>query len=373
MESKDYYKILGLARNATESEIKKAYRKLATKYHPDKFANSSEAEKKKAENKFKELNEAYEVLSDPKKKLAYDQYGSTGFGNSGGFEGFGNAGFGNFNENTQNFNFNNFKSAFGDIFGDTFNFNRSSFQEKKRGEDLRYDVVLTLEEVANGTEKVIKYKKNEKCAYCNGSGGIGSLKTCTKCNGSGTIRTESHGPFGVNISASECDACHGTGRVPEEICIHCNGTGMQETMAIKKVRIPAGIEDGQKLIIRGAGDAGRNGGDYGDLYLFITVKKHKIFERKGQDIYCEVPVGVATAMLGGEAKVPTLEGEVKIKINEGTQDGSEYRLKGRGISFNGQKGSQIIKIRVKIPKNLSKAQKDILKNFKDTLKPSNYR
>lgn len=369
---KDYYEILGLARNATEPEIKKAYRKLAMKYHPDKFSNSSESEKKEAENKFKELNEAYEVLSDPKKKLAYDQYGSAGFGNGSGFEGFGNAGFGSFNENTQNFNFNDFANAFGDVFGDTFNFNRSSFQ-KRRGEDLRYDIVLTLEEVANGTEKKIRYKRLEKCAYCNGSGGTGGLKACTKCNGSGTIRTESHGPFGVNISTGVCDACHGTGRVPEKICIHCNGTGMQETMAIKKVKIPAGIEDGQKLIIRSAGDAGRNGGDYGDLYLFITVKKHKIFERKGQDIYCEVPVGVATAMLGGEAKVPTLEGEVKIKINEGTQDGSEYRLKGRGISFNGQKGSQIIKIRVKIPKNLSKAQKDILKNFKDTLKPSNYR
>ncbi len=370
MAKRDYYEILGVSKDASESEIKKAYRKAAMKYHPDKFSSSSESEKKDAEDKFKEINEAYEILSDAQKKAAYDQYGHAAFenGGQGGFGGFGGFGQGGFG----------FEDIdLGDILGGMFGGGRSRRQGPKvnEGADLRYNLTLTLEEVATGVEKEIKYARKGQCKTCHGSGAEPgqNMKTCNKCNGSGYIRTQQRSIFGVHMSTQECDECHGTGKIPEKACHTCHGTGVEKEVVSRKIPIAAGVETGNRLVVRDGGDAGENGGIYGDLYIYINVKKHEIFERRGLDVHCEVPIGMTTAILGGQVEVPTLDGKIKINIPEGTSNGKEFKLKDRGINSSGRKGSEIIRIKIETPTNLTEKQKKILREFDETLGKKNYK
>ena len=375
MAKKDYYEILGVSKNATDQEIKKAYRAMAKKYHPDMNKNNKEAEAK-----FKEVQEANEVLSDPQKRAAYDQYGHAAFEN-GGQGGFGQGGFGGFGGfSSEGFgNFGGFEDInLGDIFGDFFgggSSRRSQGPRVKEGADLRYNMTLTLEEVAFGTEKEIKYKRKGKCKTCSGSGAEPghNMKTCDNCNGSGQIRTQQRSIFGIQTVVHECDKCHGTGKIPEKECHTCHGTGVEKETVERKVRIPSGVESGQRLVVRDGGDAGENNGLFGDLYIFIDVKEHPIFKRKGYDIYCKVPVSMTTAILGGEVEVPTLEGKRTIKISEGTQSGKELKLRDKGIRTSNGTGSEIIEIKIETPTNLTEKQKRILKEFEDSLNKKNYK
>ena len=366
MAKKDYYETLGVSKGADEQEIKKAYRKMAMKYHPDRNKDSAEAEAK-----FKEVQEANEILSDPQKRAAYDQYGHSAFENGG--QGFGGQAGG----------FEGFGGDFGDIFGSIFGEGgfggfggggRSRGPKVNQGSDLRYNVELTLEEAAFGVEKEIKYKRKGKCKTCSGSGAEPghSLKTCPKCGGNGRISVQQRTILGVMQTVQECDECHGTGKVPEKACHTCHGTGTEKETVTRKVKIPSGVDNGQRLVIRDGGDAGDKDGIYGDLYLFISVKKHEIFERSGHDIYCDIPVSVTTAILGGEVEVPTLEGKTKIKIPEGTQSGKVLRLKDKGIKYASHRGSEILTIKVETPTNLSSKQKELLKKFEESLGDKNY-
>ena len=370
MAKRDYYEILGVAKDATEQEIKKAYRKLAMQHHPDRNKDD-----KASEEKFKEASEAYEVLGDKEKKARYDQYGHSAFENGGaggGFSGFSGG------------SFEDMGDIFGNIFGEGSPFGGFGFggggrqtRRVRRGSDLRYNLEVTLEEVARGTEKEIKYKRKSKCKTCTGSGVEPGHKmhTCDKCGGSGQIRVQQRTIFGVGQSIQTCDKCNGLGEIPEKECHTCHGSGVEKETYSKKVKIPAGIEEGQRLIVREAGDAGENNGEYGDLYVYISEKKHAIFTRHGNDIHCEVPIEIVTAILGGEIEVPTLDGKTKIKIPEGTQSGKVFRLKEKGIPrlHSNQKGSEILEVKVEIPTGLSSKQKDSLKKFGDSLNEKNYK
>ncbi len=375
-EKRDYYEVLGISKGASDDEIKKAYRKAAMKYHPDKFSNASDKEKKDAEDKFKEVNEAYQVLSDSQKKAQYDQFGhaafeqgaggfggGAGFGGAGGFEdifssffGGGGAGFG----------------GFGSGFGGS---SRRSYVEP--GRDLRYQVEITLEEAATGVEKTIKYKRNGKCPSCNGSGAEAgsSMKTCPKCNGRGYVEVTQRTILGNMVSQSECSECHGKGKIPEKKCKTCGGTGITKETVEKKIKIPAGIEDGQKLRLDGMGEASENGGPNGDLYIVIRVKDHAIFERRGMDIYCEIPIKFTTAALGGEVEIPTLKGKKNMKIPAGTQTGKMFRMRGEGIQAlrGSMVGDEIIQVVVETPIDLNENQQKLLRAFEDSLKDKNYK
>jgi len=344
MAKRDYYEVLGVDKNASENDIKKAYRKAAMKYHPDKFANATDAEKKDAEEKFKEINEAYQVLSDNEKKQQYDQFGHAAFEQGG-------AGFGG------GFNAGGFD--FGDIFGDIFGggggfggfegfsgfggSSRRSYVEP--GNDLRYNLEITLEEAAKGVEKTIKYKRTGKCEHCHGTGAEDDkMKTCPTCNGQGTIKTQQRTILGVMQSQSVCPDCHGTGKVPEKKCKHCRGTGTVKETVEKKINVPAGIDDGQKLKYAGLGEASQSGGPNGDLYIVIRIKSHDIFVRDGENLYCEVPISYSTAVLG-----------------EGIKS-----LRGYG------KGDIIVKFTIETPKKLTDKQKELLQKFEDSLNDKNY-
>ena len=309
MAKRDYYEVLGVDKNASEDDIKKAFKKAAMKYHPDRFANASDAEKKEAEEKFKEVNEAYQVLSDSKRKQQYDQFGHAAFEPGG-------AGFSDFDPNSFDFS---------DIFSNIFGGGSSGFGGSSRrsyvepGNDLRYNLEITLEEAAKGVEKTIKYKRNGKCEFCNGTGAEdGKTKTCPTCNGQGTIRTQQRTILGVMQSQTICPDCHGTGKIPEKKCKHCHGTGTAKETVEKKINVPAGIDDGQKLKYAGLGEASQSGGPNGDLYIVIRIKSHDIFVRDGENLYCEVPISYSTAVLGGEVEIPTLNGKktIRIKVTE---------------------------------------------------------
>lgn len=360
---KDYYELLGLDKSASEADIKKAFRKAAMKYHPDRMANADEKEKKEAEEKFKELNEAYQVLSDPEKKQLYDQYGHAAFeqgaGGFGGGQGFGDFDFGDI-----------FSSFFG---GGGFDFSGfgggSSFnQRRKQGQDLLYTLDLTLEEIADGIEKEIEYTRTGKCSSCSGTGAKDSkTKTCNTCDGKGFITKTQRTILGMSNVRVECSTCHGIGEIPEHKCGTCHGNGNKKEQVKKKIKIPAGVESGQRLVVRDGGNYDGPGSDFGDLYIQIREKRHELFQRDGYDIYCRVPISFLTATLGGEIEVPTLRGKTKIKIAEGTQNGTKMRIRDAGIKHSGYKGSQIIEISVEVPKNLNAKQKDKLKEFYDTL------
>ena len=375
MAKRDYYEVLGVAKDASEADIKKAYRKAAMKYHPDKFSNASDKEKKDAEEKFKEVNEAYQVISDKEKRAQYDRFGHAAF-EQGGPGGFG----GGFSGDASGFE-DIFSSFFGGGAGGFSGFGgfggnaRRSYVEP--GADLRYQVEITLEEAAKGTEKTIKYKRNGKCGTCNGTGAEAgsSMKKCPKCNGSGRIKTVQRTILGNFESYTECDECHGKGEIPEKKCKTCKGTGIVKETVEQKVKIPAGIDDGQKLRVTGMGEASETGGPNGDLYVIIRVKPHELFERRGDDILCEIPITFTTAALGGEVEIPTLNGKKNIKIPAGTQTGKFFKLRGEGIkSLRGSMvGDQLVQVVVETPTDLNDAQKDLLKAFEESLKDKNYK
>ena len=347
---RDYYEILGVDKDASQKEIKKAYRKLAKKYHPDMNKDDPDTSEK-----FKEISEAYEILSDPDKRKRYDRYGHSGINdNDFNFDDFAQGGFGGFE----------------DIF-DMFFGGRSGRGSRRRGprkgSDLQYRMEITFEEAAFGAEKEITIPRTENCETCDGSGAKPGtdVKTCPKCDGSGQMRVSQRTPFGQFTQTKTCDRCGGSGKIVQTPCPDCNGSGKQRRHRNLTVNIPAGVQDGNRLRMAGEGEAGEKNAPSGDLYIIINVKNHEIFERRGDDIYCEVPINFVQATLGDEIKVPTLDGKVKFTIPEGTQPGTTFRLKDKGIPhLNGSgRGNEYIKTKVLIPKHLNDEQKDLLKEF----------
>ncbi len=365
-EKRDYYEVLGVDKSADDATIKKAYRNLAKKYHPDLNPDNKEAEKK-----FKEVNEAYEVLSDSEKKARYDQFGHAGVdpnfgaGGAGGGSPFG-GGFGDFGD------------IFSDLFGGAFGGSRrSNPNAPRRGADTAARITISFEEAAKGCQKTIKVTHIENCSACGGSGAKAGTtpKTCPHCHGSGQEVVQQRTPFGVMQTQRPCSHCGGKGKIIEHPCEKCSGKGKVRITREQTVNIPAGIDDMQVLNVRGQGDAGSNGGPNGDLRIEVNVRPHPIFERDGFDVYVEVPVTFVQASLGAEISVPTLDGKVKFKIHEGTQSGDEFKLAGKGIKRinSSGRGNQYVKINVEIPRNLSKEQKELLKQFDSKSDDKNYK
>ena len=345
---KDYYEVLGVNRDASEEDIKKAYRKLAMKYHPDRNPDNP-----KAEEQFKEAKEAYEMLSDSQKRAAYDQYGHAGVDPSMGGGGAG-AGFGGFGD------------AFGDIFGDIFGGGRGGQRSNVyRGADLRYNMEVSLEDAAKGTETKIRIPVQSTCETCNGSGAKKgkSPVTCTTCNGHGQVRMQ-QGFFSVQQT---CPKCHGTGKIikDEDKCGTCHGAGRVKQNKTLSVKIPAGVDEGDRIRLSGEGEAGVNGGPTGDLYVVIHLKPHAIFQRDGANLHCEMPISFSTAALGGEIEVPTLDGSAKMKIPAETQTGSVFRLRGKGIKplRSSDYGDMMVHVVVETPVRLTEKQKELLREF----------
>ena len=356
MPKRDYYEILSVERTVTVEEIKKSYRKLAVKYHPDKNPGD-----KAAEEQFKELGEAYEILSDPQKRALYDQHGHAAFDRRAGGVPRGGGGFHD--------PFDIFREVFGggggggSIFDDLFGGGRSDPTQPQRGEDLRYDMEITFEEAAHGTEKEISVTKPERCDVCDGSGAeAGSkVKTCPTCGGRGQV-ISSRGIFSI---AQTCPACQGAGRVIEKPCKACHGSGRRDRPSKIKLKIPGGVDTGSRLRSVGNGQAGLRGGPPGDLYVVLHVKPHEIFQRDGDDLLCEVPIGFVQAALGSDIEVPTLTGKAEIKIPAGTQPGTMFRLKGKGVkNVQGYgHGDLHVRVMVEVPTHLSSAQKAKLQEF----------
>ncbi|HWD91072.1 MAG TPA: molecular chaperone DnaJ [Verrucomicrobiae bacterium] len=358
MPKRDYYEILTVERTASVEEIKKSYRKLAVKFHPDKNPGD-----KTAEEQFKELGEAYEILSDPQKRALYDQHGHAAFDRRAG--GFARGGGGGFHDP-----FDIFREVFGgggggggSIFDDLFGGGRADPTQPQRGEDLRYDMEITFEEAAHGTEKEISVTKPERCDVCDGSGAeTGSrVKTCPTCGGRGQV-ISSRGIFSI---AQTCPACQGAGRVIEKPCKACHGSGRRDRPSKIKLRIPGGVDTGSRLRSVGNGQAGLRGGPSGDLYVVLHVKPHEIFQRDGDDLLCEVPVGFVQAALGADIEVPTLDGQAEIKVPAGTQPGTMFRLKGKGVkNVQGYgHGDLHVRVMVEVPTHLTSAQKAKLQEF----------
>ena len=346
--SNDYYDILSVERTATAAEIKKAYRKLAMKYHPDRNPGD-----KAAEEKFKEVQYAYAILSDREKKTAYDQYGHAGVDPNMGAGGFG--GFGGFS-GAQGFDF-------GDIFSQMFGGAGGGRAQSYQGADLQYGVEISLEEAAKGIKKRISVPTYEECDVCHGSGAKPgtSASTCSTCHGSGTI----HVRQAIFQMQQTCPTCHGSGKEIKEPCIKCRGEGRVKTSKTVEVNIPAGIDDGQRIRLSGEGEPGQHGAPAGDLYVVVQVKAHKTFERNGLDLHCELPVSFATAALGGDVEVPTLDGKVKLSIPSETQTGRRMRVKGKGIKSlrSSAVGDLYCHVVVETPINLTERQKELLEEF----------
>ena len=361
-EKRDYYEVLGVSKGASEAEIKKAYKKMARKYHPD----LNRDDPKTAEEKFKEVNEAYDVLKDPQKKAAYDQFGHDAFANgmggggAGGFGGFG-GGFGGFGGGAE---------GFGDIFDMFFGGGgrRSSGRPgPERGSDLRYDLEISFEEAAFGKEAELSVPRTEQCDHCHGTGAAPgtSPETCPDCNGTGTRQTVANTPFGRMVNQTTCGRCHGTGKIVKNPCSNCNGTGRKKVTRKIKVNIPKGVDNGSRVRVSGGGEAGVRGGGNGDLYVYIFIRPHKIFQREGYDVIVEVPISFVQAALGDKVQVPTIDGTVEVKVPAGTQSGKILRLRERGIPHlrgNGR-GDEHVVIKVLTPQNLNQRQKELLKEF----------
>ncbi|MBE6687422.1 MAG: molecular chaperone DnaJ [Ruminococcaceae bacterium] len=367
-DKRDYYEVLGISKGASEDEIKKAYRKMAKQYHPDLHPGDKEAEAN-----FKEVNEAYSVLSDSEKKARYDQFGHAGVDPSYG------AGDGGFGGGFGGFDFGGF-GGFGDIFSDIFGTGGGSARTRNgpvRGQDVTVEVTISFEESAFGCKKEINYKKIEKCPDCSGSGAKKGTQpeTCSACHGTGTVRVTQRTPLGVMQSTRQCDQCRGTGKIIKEPCDNCRGTGYIRVAKKIDVSIPQGISDGQRISLRGLGDDGRNGGPSGDLLIYVNVRSHSVFERSGNNIYCDIPITFAEAALGAEITVPTLEGDTKYVIPEGTQPGSTFRLRGKGmpnVNNPKYKGDLEFTVVIEVPKNLDSKQKELLRNFADACGEKNY-
>ena len=351
MSKRDYYEVLGVSRDVEQKDLKKAYRKLAMKYHPDRNPDD-----KDADAKFKEATEAYEVLGDAQKRAAYDQYGHAGVdGQAGGFGGGGGA---------------NFSDIFGDVFGDIFGGGGGRGGSRggpQRGSDLRYTLELSLEEAVRGVEKKIRIPTLVSCETCDGSGAKPGTtpKTCTTCHGQGQIRMQ-QGFFSVQQT---CPSCRGQGTIIEDPCNSCHGRGVKEETKTLSVKIPAGVDTGDRIRLAGEGEAGSMGGPAGDLYVQVSVREHNLFHRDGRNLYCDVPISIVDAALGGELEVPTLDGRVKLKIPAETQSGKLFRLRGKGVTpvRGGPAGDLLCRVQVETPVNLTSEQKELLMQFQASL------
>ncbi len=366
-KKRDYYEVLGVAKNASDDDIKKAYRKKAKESHPDLHPND-----KTAEERFKELNEANEVLSDPDKRARYDQFGHDGpsmggFGGGGGFGGFDFSGFGG----SGGFGGGGgFDSIFDQLFGGGMSGQRR--QGPQPGNDLRYDMTITFEEAAFGAEKSFDFFRNENCETCKGSGAkAGSQpETCPTCKGSGQVRAGG----GFMVTVRTCPTCHGEGRTIKDKCGTCNGAGRVKKKRTATVKIPEGIDNGQTIVMNGQGEPGLKGGPSGDLYIRITVKPHRLFAREGTTLRLDLPISITQAALGADVDIPTLKTPVKYRIPEGTQQGDLFRLKGHGIKQiqGNSKGDLVVRVQVEVPKKLSDKQKELLKQLEDSLTGKEY-
>ena len=374
-EKRDYYEVLGIGKNATDAEIKSAYRKLAKKYHPDLNPGNKEAEEK-----FKEVNEANDVLSDPQNRQRDDQFGFAGVdpnyaaANGGGAGGFG-GGFGGVD----------LGDIFGDIFGGGFGGGFSGFgggsstrtaNAPRKGHDIQASVILTFEEAAHGCSKKITINRQDTCPDCGGTGAAKgtSPETCPDCGGRGYVVTQQRTPFGVMQSQQPCSHCGGRGTIIRNPCKTCRGTGKTAARKSLEINIPAGIDDDQNIALRGQGDAGSNGGPAGDVIVHVTVKADPMFERDGYDVTIHVPITFSQAVLGDDVEVPTVDGRIVQHIPEGTQSGTKFRLRGQGIQYlNGRgRGDQYVIVDVEIPKKVTRAQREALKAFEDSMKEDNY-
>ncbi|UMZ73073.1 molecular chaperone DnaJ [Natranaerofaba carboxydovora] len=354
MTQRDLYEILGVSRDASQDEIKKAYRKLARKYHPDVNPDNEEAEKK-----FKEIQKAYEVLGDDKKRQRYDQFGHAGVDEDAQHGGFGGQDFGDFG------GFGGFEDIFDAFFGGGFSGGGSRRQRPRRGSDLLYRLELEFEEAVFGAEKEAEIPRTESCEKCEGSGAKPgtSPETCPTCEGRGEIRQAKQTPLGQFVNVSPCNACGGDGKIIKDKCPECHGEGKVVRRRKVKLNIPEGVDEGNRLRVAGEGQAGSRGGPPGDLYVEISVKPHEYFEREGNDIYYEANISFPLAAIGGEIEVPTLEGKAKLKVPEGTGNGATFKLKNQGVPTRRGRGHQYVKINVEVPKKLNAEQKNILKDF----------
>lgn len=363
-DKRDYYEVLGVNKGASSDELKKAYRKEAKKYHPDLHPGDKEAEEK-----FKEVNEAYEVLSDPEKKSRYDQFGHAGvdpnFGAGGGGNPFG-GGFGDFGD------------IFGDIFGN-FGFGGGGARRNgpKRGRDIHKTIEITFEEAAFGCKKTLNIEKMEACKTCNGTGAKPgtSPKTCSRCGGSGQVTTQTRTPLGYIRNVTACPDCGGSGQVIDSPCPDCSGRGKVRAKKTIELNVPEGINEGQTLQIGGAGEPGEKGGPSGNLLVTIRIKKHDIFVRRENDVYINIPITFVQAALGASIKVPTISGVVEYDIPAETQSGSTFRLRGKGIPYlhGKNRGDQYVTVEVETPKNLTQHQKELLREFDGTMEEKNYK
>ncbi len=368
-DKRDYYEVLGVDKSASDADIKKAYRVLAKKYHPDMNPGNAEAEAK-----FKEVNEAYEVLSDSDKKAKYDQFGHAAFDQSSGFGG-GYGGYGG----GYSADFGDLGDIFGSFFGGAFGGGGQRRRNgPQRGDDIQLRVSLSFEEAAFGAKKTITYTRLRKCPDCGGNGSEGghAPETCSACRGTGQVRTV-HNMGGMQFqSTGTCDKCRGTGKIIKTPCSRCRGAGMERENKNLTVDIPAGIDHGEKIALRGQGCDGKNGGPAGDLIMQISVQSHKIFKRDGSNIYCDIPVTISEAVLGAEIDVPTLEGTQKFELPEGTQTGTSFTLRGKGIpnlNNSSRRGDLIFTVGVEIPTGLSSKQKEAMRAFAEACGESNYK
>ena len=362
---RDYYEVLGVSKGASEDEIKRAYKKLARKYHPDMNPGDKEAEEK-----FKEVNEANEVLSDPEKKARYDQFGFAGVDPSYGAGAGGAGGYGG------GFDFGDLGDIFGSFFGGGFGGGQTRRNGPQRGESIRASVAVTFTEAAFGCEKEVSIERSEQCASCKGSGCAPGTtpEICPDCHGSGMVQVQQRTPMGVFASSRPCQRCHGTGKIIHQPCADCGGSGAVRKRKTIKVTIPAGIDHGQTISLRGQGNAGKNGGPAGDLLITVMVRPHELFRREGNDVFCEAPITFRQAVLGATLEIPTIDGPVKYDIPEGTQTGTVFRLRGKGIpALNGRgRGDQYVTVTIETPRNLNREQKEALKRFDETLGESSY-
>ena len=364
-QKRDYYEVLGVSKGASEDEIKKAYKKLARKYHPDLNPDNKEAEEK-----FKEVNEAYEILSDPNKKARYDQSGFAGVdpnygagGAGGGFDG--------------GFDFGDLGDIFGSFFGGGFGGGRrTNPNAPQRGESIRLSLAISFEEAAFGCEKEVSVDRMEQCGTCHGNGCAAGTtpEVCPDCHGTGQVQVRRQTPMGVFATSSPCGRCGGKGKIIHQPCPDCRGSGAVRRRKTIQVSIPAGIDNGQTISVRGQGSAGKNGGPAGDLLVTITVRPHELFRREGTSVLCDAPITFAQAVLGAELEIPTIDGKVKYDLPEGTQSGTTFRLKGKGIpAINGRgRGDQYVTVYIETPRNLNREQKEALKKFAESVGDNNY-
>ena len=364
-EKRDYYEVLGVSKNASEDEIKRAYKKLARKYHPDMNPGDKEAEEK-----FKEVNEANEVLSNPEKKAKYDQFGFAGVdpnygAGQGGYVGAGG------------FDFGDLGDIFGSFFGGGFGGGgRRNPNAPQRGESIRASLSVEFTEAAFGCEKSITIDRFEQCPTCKGKGCAPGTtpEVCTECHGTGTVTQAQRTPFGMMQSQTVCPKCRGKGQIIHQPCPDCRGAGVVRKRRTIQVNIPAGIDNGQTISLRGQGHSGKNGGPAGDLLITVMVRPHEIFRRDGTAVFCEAPITFTQAVLGGTLEIPTIDGKVKYDIPEGTQTGTVFRLRGKGIPvLNGRgRGDQYVTVNIETPRNLNREQKEALKKFSESLGEGNY-